>query len=67
MSTVVLILQAIVAALKFPSELAALIRLLEKSPEEKRQEIMIQVDAWMRDSATGDKPGEEVPEPKWEK
>ena len=39
MATALLILQAIMAALKFPSELSAFIKLISKSPAEKRDEI----------------------------
>lgn len=65
MSTFTLILQAIIAVLKFPEEMGKFIKLVSKSPEEKRQEINHQVDAWLTESATGG-PGEEVEEPKWE-
>lgn len=53
------ILEIILAVLKFPSEMAAFVRLISKSPEEKRAEIMTQVNAWMEDSASGERP-------KWE-
>lgn len=66
MSQLSLILQAIIAVLKFPEEMSKFIKLVSKSPEEKRMEINAQVDKWMEDSATGEKPGEEVEEPKWE-
>jgi len=56
MATVLIILEAITAALKFPKELAALIKLLEKAPEEKRQEIVLQVDAWMKESSSSERP-----------
>lgn len=56
MSTIELILSAIIAALKFPSELGAFIKLVSQSPEEKRQEILAQVNAWMDESASGDRP-----------
>lgn len=66
MSTLTLILQAILAALKFPEELSKFIKLVSDSPEEKRIKINAQVDAWLKDSATAEKPGEEVEDPKWE-
>lgn len=56
MATLALILEAVVAALKFPGELSAFIRLVSKSPAEKRQEIMLQVNAWMDESASKDRP-----------
>ena len=37
---VLLIIEAILAALKFPEELRAFLLLIEKTPEEKRQEIL---------------------------
>lgn len=64
--TLTLIIQAIVAVLKFPEEMRKFIILISDSPEEKRQQINTQVDAWMEDSATGGD-GEEVEPPKWEK
>jgi len=54
-----LILQAVLAALRFPGEVVALVKLLSKSPEEKRQEIMLSVNRWMDESSSGDRP-------KWE-
>lgn len=38
--TIGAILEIILGVLKFPGEVSALIRLLSKSPDEKRQEIM---------------------------
>ncbi len=38
-----LILQVVMAALKFPAELSAFIKLISKSPEEKRQEILSRI------------------------
>lgn len=49
----------LLAFLKFPGELTAFVRLISKTPEEKRQEIMVQVNAWMNESASGERP-------KWE-
>lgn len=66
MATFTLILKAVIAALQFPEELSKFIKLVSKSPEEKRIEINAQVDAWLADSATAEKPGEEVEDPKWE-
>jgi hypothetical protein len=51
-----LILQVLLALLKFPKELSAFVRLLEKSPEQKRQEIQAQVSAWMKESAESERP-----------
>lgn len=39
-----LILQVIVALLKFPSELRSFILFLEKAPEEKRQEMQDKIN-----------------------
>lgn len=50
------ILEVLLAILKFPAELSAFVRLISKSPEEKRQEIMVQVNAWMDASASGERP-----------
>lgn len=60
-----LILQAIIAVLKFPEEMSKFIKLVSKSPEEKRAQINEQVDAWLKDSATSDGP-DDVEPPKWE-
>jgi hypothetical protein len=57
--SITLILEVLVALLKFPAELGALVKLLSKTPEEKRQEIVLQVDKWLADSAASDRP-------KWE-
>lgn len=65
MATITLILQAVLAALKFPTELSKFIKLISKSPAEKQAEINAQVDAWLAESATGGT-GEEVEPPKWE-
>ena len=51
-----LIIQAVLAALRFPGEVIALVKLLSKSPAEKQQEIMLQVNAWMDESASKDRP-----------
>lgn len=65
MATLTLILQALIAVLKFPAEMSKFIKLVSKSPEEKRAEIVAQVDKWMEDSATSDGDGEVEP-PKWD-
>lgn len=39
------ILEIILGVLKFPSEVSAFIRLISKSPEEKRQEILKNIEA----------------------
>lgn len=44
-----LILEIIAGVLKFPSEIAALIRLLSKSPDQKRQEIMADMQKQLQD------------------
>lgn len=51
-----LILEAIVAVLKFPEEMRKFILLISKTPEEKRQEINLQVDAWLEKSAQSERP-----------
>lgn len=51
-----LILEIIVGILKFPGEMLAFVRLISKSPEEKRQEIMLQVGAWIDESSGGERP-----------
>lgn len=43
-----LILEIISGVLKFPSEVTALIRLLSKSPDEKRQEIAASLQAQLQ-------------------
>lgn len=61
MPSLSVILEVLLALLKFPGELSAFVRLISKSPEEKRQEIMTQVNAWMDDSASKDRPTWEHP------
>jgi hypothetical protein len=58
-STVSLILQAVIAALKFPTELSSFLKLIEKSSEQKRAEIVKQNEKWLQESAESDRP-------KWE-
>jgi len=58
-STIALIITAIIAALKFPDTLRAFLLLLEKTPEEKHQEIL---DRIKKESEDLDKGGR----PKWE-
>lgn len=53
---IVLIFKAIAAALAFPTELAALIRLLEKTPEEKRQEVSNRIQAELEAVLAGGRP-----------
>jgi len=50
------IIQLIIAILKAPAEMRALILLFQKSPEEKKQEILAQVTAWMDDSSSSERP-----------
>lgn len=59
MPSIALILEVLLALLKFPAELGSFVRLISKTPEEKRNEIMKQVDAWMSESQSSDRP-------KWE-
>lgn len=50
------IISLFIAILKAPGEIRALVLLLSKSPEEKRQEIAKKVDSWMKESAESDRP-----------
>lgn len=50
------IIELIIAVLKAPAEIRALILLFSKSPEEKKQEISKQVAAWMKQSEESDRP-----------
>lgn len=50
------IIQLFIAILKAPGEIRALVLLLSKSPEEKRQEIAKKVDLWMKESAESERP-----------
>lgn len=43
--SIALILQVLTALLRFPAELSAFIKLISKSPEEKRQEILKVIQA----------------------
>jgi hypothetical protein len=54
------ILEILLAILKFPAELSAFVRLISKTPEEKRAAIILQVNALMDESASGERP-------KWDK
>lgn len=56
MKTLMLILEAISAVCKFPEEMSKFIKLISKSPEEKRIQINAQVDAWMAASAASERP-----------
>lgn len=51
-----LILEVLVALLKFPKELSAFIRLISKSPEEKRQEILKTIEAESAAIDAGERP-----------
>lgn len=54
------IIQLIIAILKAPAEIRALVLLFSKSPEEKKMEIVSQVNAWMTKSSEGSRPKWEV-------
>lgn len=54
--SIALVLQVLVALLKFPAELGAFIRLISKSPEEKRQEIMKRIEAESQAIDNGGRP-----------
>lgn len=43
--SIAVIFQVILAALKFPEEMAAFIKLLSKTPDEKKQEITAAIEA----------------------
>jgi hypothetical protein len=50
------IIELIIAILKAPAEIRALVLLFSKSPEEKKMEIVAQVNAWMNKSSGGSRP-----------
>jgi len=43
--SIAVIFQVVLAALRFPSEMTAFIKLLQKTPEENRQDILTAVNA----------------------
>lgn len=43
--SIALIIQVLLALFRFPTELSAFVRLISKSPEEKRQEILARIQA----------------------
>lgn len=45
MPSLAVILEILLAVLKFPAELSAFVRLISKTPEQKRQEIMKRIQA----------------------
>ena len=51
------ILEIIVGILKFPGEVSAFIRLISKSPEEKRQEILKNIEIESRKLDREGRPG----------
>lgn len=58
--SIALIFEVLMAAFKFPAELSAFIKLISKSPEEKRQAIMLEVGKWAEESSGGERPKWEV-------
>ena len=54
--TLKIALELILAILRAPAEIRALVLLFSKSPEEKKIEITAQVKAWMEQSSGGDRP-----------
>lgn len=56
MPSFALILEAIVAVIKFPAAMESFIKLFRDSPEEKRQKIEAQVSAWAKESAESERP-----------
>lgn len=59
--SITLVLEVLLALLKFPNALRDFVRLLEKSDEQKRQEIQTQVQSWMKQSAESERPQWEHP------
>lgn len=59
--TFAIFMEVLLALLKFPAELSAFVKLISKTPEEKRAAIMLQVNAWMNESASGERPKWEAP------
>lgn len=53
--------ELIMLVLKFPSTILEIAKLFEKTPAEKHQEIIAQVDAWMKQSSESDRPTWEHP------
>lgn len=54
-------IELITLVLKFPSTILEVARLFQKTPEEKHQEIVAQVQAWMSKSSESDRPTWEHP------
>lgn len=54
--SVTLILQAVLAALQFPGEVVALIKLLQKTPEQNRQDILKKIEAESAALDSGNRP-----------
>lgn len=55
--TFAVILEILLAILKFPKELSAFVKLISKSPEEKRQAIMKQIENESRKLDLEGRPG----------
>lgn len=53
--------ELIALVLKFPSAVLQLVRVLEKTPAEKHQEIIVQVNEWTKKSSESDRPTWEHP------
>lgn len=49
-------IELLIAVLKFPGEVRAFVRLLQKAPEEKRQEIMQKIAKEQAAFEQGDRP-----------
>ena len=54
-------IELVVAVLKFPSAALALLKALEKTPAEKHQDIIDQVNAFIDKNQSGDRPTWEHP------
>lgn len=54
-------IELITLVLKFPSTVLQLVRALSKTPVEKQQAIVGQVEKWVQDSSEADRPTWEHP------
>ena len=54
-------IELITLALKFPSALLEVARLFQKTPEQKHEEIIGQVEKWLSQSSESDRPTWEHP------
>ena len=54
-------IELITLVLKFPSSLLEVARLFQKTPEQKHEEIVSQVEKWLSQSSESDRPNWEHP------